>query len=176
MKIVVLRKSDLSVVGTYEADGPRQHEYGGLWGDRELTVHVAMQSGIDYRACEFTHGEDGTIEVTEDSTLKTTIAQQDAVVAAQAAVSKAISFGQQLITEFAAENIVLGITQDGQTGVVLDKMSSVMTALQSGSLYEAMNRAKAIPQSDYDNKYITYARIMSFVNKIEAYLGLPLSL
>lgn len=90
-------------------------------------------------------------------------------------VSAASHFGQGLMITFAAENVLLGITQEGKAGEVLNKLSHVMAALQAGSLYEAMSRVRAIPGTDYDVKYITEARLLLFINRIEAYLGLPLS-
>jgi len=59
--------------------------------------------------------------------------------------------------------------------VVLDRMQSVMIAAQSGSLYEMIVRLRAIPAESKDAKYITDARILACINKIETYLGLPLS-
>lgn len=174
MKIVVLNKSDLSVATHYDADAPNQSMYGGPWGNPDQTVHVAIPAEIDYRAAEYAWDGD-TVVVSENSELADDLVEQDAIRATEVAVANAIMFGQKLITEFAAENVRLGITQDGQTGVVLDKMAPTMTALQSGSLYEAMTRALAIDPQDYDAKYVTHARLMTFINKIEAYLGLPLS-
>ena len=98
--------------------------------------------------------------------------QQEAIIGA---VARARAFGDRMVNVFAAENIVLGITADGKTGEVLGKMEGVIAALSTGSLYEAIARAKAIPSSQYDSKYVTAARLLSFVNKIEGYLNIPLS-
>lgn len=84
-------------------------------------------------------------------------------------------FANELIDRFAAENVLLGVTQAGMTGTVLTKMSAVLTAMQTGSLYEAITRAKAIPSSDFDATFITGARLLLFVNKMEKYLGATLS-
>lgn len=93
----------------------------------------------------------------------------------EAVVDAASKYGSGLMTKFAAENVLLGITQEGKTGEILDKLSHVMSALQAGSLYEAISRVKAIPVEDYDTKYITAARLLSFINEIEVYLGIPIS-
>lgn len=90
-------------------------------------------------------------------------------------IAAAKVFANSIIDRFAAENVLLGITQAGMTGAVLNKMSGVMSALLTGSLYEAIARTKAIPESDYDATFITEARLLSFVNKIESYLGITLS-
>lgn len=98
---------------------------------------------------------------------------QKAVVKAQ--VAAAIEFGRRMIEDFATENVMMGITADNKTEEVLDIATPMMNALQSGSLTVAIKRAKAIPEQDYDVKYITAARLLSYVNKMEAFMGLPLS-
>ena len=175
MKVVILNKADLSVVSTYDADAPNQSKYGGPWGDPSQTIHVGIPEGVDARAAQFALEEDGSVGITEDAVKKAALVKEDAMKSIQAAITKATAFGSSLINEFAAENVMLGITQDGKTGEVLDKMDPIISALQSGSLYEAIKRAKAIPTSKYDSKYVTHDRIYAFVNKIEAYLGLQLS-
>jgi hypothetical protein len=85
------------------------------------------------------------------------------------------TFGEQLMKEFATENIVMGITQDGMTSAVRKAMTEVILALTTASLYDAIAEAKAIPAEKKDPKYITDARLLSFINKIEAYLEIALS-
>lgn len=91
----------------------------------------------------------------------------------QGVITDAIEFGDRLLVEFAAENVILGINQAGKTSEVLGKLSSVNDAISTGSLYEAVSRIKAVPVGDYDSTFITIGRLVLFVNKIEAYLGLP---
>jgi hypothetical protein len=93
----------------------------------------------------------------------------------ESVVSAATQFGQSIMISFAAENVLLGITQENKTGEVLDKLVDVLAAVQAGSLYEVMSRIRAIPVESYDAKYITAARLLVFINKIEEYLGLPAS-
>lgn len=119
--------------------------------------------------------EEKNVTFSVDTDLKAADAAAAPLNAVKAAVGAAIGFGQALVTEFAAENVLLGITQDGKTGEVLDKMQPILVAVQSGSLYEAIARAKAIDAGDYDVKYVTAARLLVFVNKIETYLGVALS-
>ena len=85
------------------------------------------------------------------------------------------SFGESLINDFAAENILLGITSSGLTNHVRKTLSETTDCLLTGSLYDAIYEAKAIPAEKKDAVFITNARILGFVNKIEAYLGMPLS-
>lgn len=175
MKIAILDKETLAVQSWYDADAPSQSKYGGPWGNPGVTIHIGIDAGMDSRAVSF-EIDAGQIIAVEDQDLKQQLATQDQLEAVKAAVAKAMSFGQGLVTEFAAENVMLGITQDGKTGEVLDKMAPVMTAVQSGSLYEAIARAKAITPDQYDSKYVTHDRLYAFINKIEAYLGIQLSL
>lgn len=175
MKIAIVNKQTLKAESWYEDSAPNQAKYGGPWGNPDLTVHIGIDSEMDSRAVEFELAGNQIIAV-EDEDKKAEVQHADAVANIQRIVADAMAFGQKLMTEFAAENVMLGITQDGKTGEVLDKMAPVMAALQSGSLYEAISRAQAIDPADYDDKYVTHARLWAFINKLEAYLGLPLSL
>lgn len=90
-------------------------------------------------------------------------------------IQNAMNFGNGLIMEFAAENVAMGITQDGMTGVVRRNCSQVIDCLLTGSLYDAIIELRAIPEDKKDAKYLTNARLLIFINKIETYLGIPLS-
>lgn len=85
------------------------------------------------------------------------------------------SFGNDIIDDFAAENILLGITQAGLTNHIRKTCREVTDALRSGSLYDALYEVRQIPAEAKDSTFLTDARLLAFVNKIEAYLGLPLS-
>lgn len=91
------------------------------------------------------------------------------------ALQSAMDFGTQCLREFSAENVLLGITQAGMTGTILTILTNVMQALLAGSLYEAIARIRAVDPADYDGTYLNATRCLAFINKIEAYLGLPLS-
>lgn len=90
-------------------------------------------------------------------------------------IASATIFGQNLILEFATENVLLGITQMGMTTHVRTATAGVVNALQTGSLYDAISEAKAIPAEKKDATFVTDARLLIFINKIESYLGIPLS-
>jgi hypothetical protein len=118
---------------------------------------------------------DGDVTVSENLELKAQKQSEDAIRASEAFVSAAMNFGQRILTEFAAENMRMGITQDGKTSDVRKAMVEVISALSTGSLKDAMDEARAIPSEARDPKYITDARLLSAINKIESYLGMPLS-
>jgi len=86
-------------------------------------------------------------------------------------VRAAMEFGNNLIVEFSTENIMLGITQDGMTKQVRQNMSEVISALITGSLYDAIDEVDAIPESAKDDKYITDERLQQYKAKIQEYLG-----
>ena len=160
MKIAILDKETLAIQSWYDADQPSQSRYGGPWGNPQVTVHIGIDSDMDHRAVSF-EMDAGQIVAIEDENLKEQFATQDQLEVVKAAIARAMAFGQGLVTEFAAENVMLGITQDGKTGEVLNKMAPVMTAVQSGSLYEAIARAKAITPDQYDSKYLEPTRMSS---------------
>jgi hypothetical protein len=126
-----------------------------------------------YLIAEINEEDQVTFSVDEDKKVLDAVqAQKDQIISLLRAAK---SFGNQLAEEFTVENMALGITQDDMAGEVLDKMASVLLALQSGSLHEAIKRIKEIPVELKDEKYITDTRLLEAVNKIEAYLGLELS-
>ena len=90
-------------------------------------------------------------------------------------VGNAIAFGTSLMVEFAAENVAMGITQDGMTNHVRKAVSEVTNCLMTGSLYDAIAEIRGIPVEMKDPKYLTDVRLLAFINKIEDYLGIPRS-
>ena len=90
-------------------------------------------------------------------------------------VTRAIVFGQNLVKDFAVENVMMGITQSGKTNQVRKATQEVISALSTGSLYDAIHEARQIPQEQKDDTFVTDARLLVFINKIESFLGLPLS-
>ena len=107
----------------------------------------------------------------------------DAVIPAQVSAQKnieiiienAIQFGHKLVVKFAAENVLLGITQAGKTKEVRESTATIVSALQTGSLYDAIDECRNVPAEDKDTTFVTDARLLGFVNEIEAYLGATLS-
>lgn len=107
-------------------------------------------------------------EIVEDAEAKAAV---DAEIALKQTVQSAINFGQQLLVDFAAENIKLGITQDGMTKTVRKNMAEVMSAISTGSLYDALDEIDAIPAEAKDDKYITDERLEAYKQRIQDYLG-----
>jgi hypothetical protein len=88
------------------------------------------------------------------------------------AVKAAIDFGSQLLVDFATENVLLGITADGMTKTVRQNMSEIILALQTGSLYDAIDEIDSFPVENKDAKYITDARLQEYRDKITNFLGI----
>lgn len=91
-------------------------------------------------------------------------------------LSLSIQFGNDLIKSITIENMMMGITQDGMTSQVRKAMGEALMALMTGSLYDAIDELKAIPEDKKDGKYITDARLLAAINKIETFLGKPKSI
>lgn len=85
------------------------------------------------------------------------------------------TFGQLLIDDFGAENILLGITQAGLTNQVRKTLTETTLCLLTGSLYDAIHEAREIPNEEKDGVFISDSRLLSFINRIESYLNIPLS-
>ncbi len=100
-------------------------------------------------------------------------------------------FCKELINTFAAENISMGITQAGKTahllGLFIKKYPipneslgiSLKACFDSGSLYAGLEVIQYVRNnpSEFDglSPFVTDARLLAMKNKIEAFLGLPLS-
>lgn len=157
------------------------HVYNGSpqpenYGRASACIHMIIPEGIDERALIVSFNEEtGEPEITQDAQKLADIVQAEEYAQATAVLDSAINFGQGMIKEITLENMMLGIPQDGKTGEVRKALAEVLTALQTGSLYDAIVELKAIPEIAKDAKYITDARLLSAVNKIETYLGQPLS-
>lgn len=84
-------------------------------------------------------------------------------------------FVKNLMLDFAADNIELGITQLGKTKIVADAMRDMHYYLTVFSLYEALaeiERMKTAGFDPADAPFLTNARMDEFKAKIEAFLGI----
>lgn len=76
----------------------------------------------------------------------------------QQIVNNAINGWRSLVVTVAAENIAMGITQQGKTKMVSDALINVMIYGQTGSLWEAYNELNKIVITPEMAPYITEAR------------------
>lgn len=175
MSTAIVKKETLTIEAIYPG-APNIGQYGGPWGDANVTAHVAIPEGMipstEVLEVELSEGE---IEIVEDSDKKAAYLAAQSLENARRILRTAVAFGNQVIEDFTLENMALGITSDDMTDTVLDNMAPIMAALRSGSLNSAMARIRAVPAEDKDVKYITDARLLAALNKIEQFMGLPLS-
>lgn len=106
---------------------------------------------------------------------------QSAVQIYTTLVQNAIIFGQNLTIQFATQNIMSGITQSGKTQAVLDYASDLYTYLSTGSLYVAITEIQTMIADTSDAKtalapFITNSILYSYMNQIQGYLNLPLTI
>lgn len=94
---------------------------------------------------------------------------------AKARINDALRFGGELFIQFCAENVLMGITQKGKTELVLENMSAINKSIKNASLYETVRLLKSFPNDKKDDEFITNARLLKFLNKVEEYLKLPIS-
>lgn len=95
-------------------------------------------------------------------------------LSAQNAIKNAINFGNQLIIEFASENVLMGITQAGQTKAVADYLVDVTRYAQTGALYEVINEVDRLSTAGLPPElapFITQTRLDEFKQKILDYLS-----
>lgn len=95
-------------------------------------------------------------------TLQTAVAEQ---------VTAAMEFGRKLMAEVGAENVLLGYSVE-DIKQIMTKTERVQMALLAGALHIAIDELASIVT---DEVLVTAARITSVRNKIQTYLGLPLT-
>ena len=109
----------------------------------------------------------------DEPTLATTVVNETPGKTARKAIRNAEKFGHDLVEKFAAENVLLGITQAGMTESVLDNMGPVTAAISTGSLYLARGRIDDLiaDTAKHDATFITPARLQAAKDEITAFLG-----
>lgn len=95
-------------------------------------------------------------------------------------IESAMSFGQQLTVQYAAQNVLAGITQAGKTQVVADYLQNVSYYMNAGSLYAAIDEMNTLIADTSDDKtavspYVTNNILYSYMNQIQTYLEIALT-
>lgn len=96
------------------------------------------------------------------------------------AISMAMQFGTQMLIQYATQNVLLGVTQAGKTQAVMDYCHELAHCLITGSLYAAINQILVMIADTSQTKanlapFVTNNVLYAFLNKVQAYLGLPLT-
>jgi len=89
-----------------------------------------------------------------------------------AIINDAERFAEGARNEFMNENIRLGITQLGLTNHVRKTLEQVIGALGTASLYDARFEIAQVVSTDLDAQVLTAARLLTFRQQIEEYLGI----
>lgn len=100
--------------------------------------------------------------------------QEEIAISVQGIIADAMDFGKQLMVEFSAENVLLGITQAGKTKEVLVFLAEIKNAMDTGSLYTAMNEIDGLISNGLPQDlapFITEQRLLGFKTKIQGYLS-----
>lgn len=92
------------------------------------------------------------------------------------AIGEAMSFGTQVLNEFATQNVLGGITQAGLTQSVMDYCHDLTHCLITGSLYNAISEVKIMIADTSSTKaglspFITNNVLYVYLNKLQVYLG-----
>lgn len=85
-------------------------------------------------------------------------------------IAKAIDGFTELMIEYAAQNVLLGITQAGKTELISDTLLPVMQYGESGSLYAAISALQAVQLTDDMAPFLTAAVITDLINKATSVL------
>lgn len=157
-------------------DKPALMPDGYYWDKYEIEdglVESFVAQGYTVISVESFNSDMSAIDLTAYNASIAPTAQQTV----EAVVAAAKSFGEQLVAEFKTENVLMGITQAGKTVAVTKYLHWVEHHTLAGSLYAsleeiAVKQAEGIP-SDLA-PFVTDARLTTFKNKIQIYLGVPL--
>lgn len=85
----------------------------------------------------------------------------------QSRISSAMDFGKQIMVEFAAQNVMRGITID-QVNKITNKFAHIQLLLLNGSLYSALQEIQNLKPDDW----VRQQDIDTFVKKIKTFLGI----
>lgn len=149
---------------------------GDLQDEISHSTIVESVLNISQFGNSFTINFSNSLTPTDKTSLDTIVANHsgNALLAYEKIVKNAIGFFEQLMVQYAATNITLGITYYGKTKEVADYLATVMRYGQSGSLYEVINEIKVLRTSGWPSGIATYVNdssMQSLLNKVEEYLG-----
>ncbi len=100
--------------------------------------------------------------------------QLEAVDAVKVVIKDARRFGENLLENFSAENVLMGITAAGKTGAVVNYLHKLSHYISTGSLYEAINEVDALIAAGLPEDlepFVTEERLNDYKNTISEYLA-----
>lgn len=140
------------------------------------TVHAQVPQNLESeKYLKGSFDEHDVVSVVVDTDAKTASQSADQLAYTQNAVLKAKSACATLEIDFMVGNSMLGIKDDGLEvkQEVASKMESVLATVRIGDPDMVFAAIKAIPEGDYDSKYVTEARLLAAANKLKTALGKP---
>lgn len=185
-KIAIVMKSDDSIVTWYDADAPRQDQYGGAWGRPSESEHVELDPALDYRKVLPQWVEEtGTVEdgdlvpahyvLAEDPTLAAEVDAQDAADAKAALISaKKVrrEQGLEVIDLIQVLNDAKNITVPETVAfMLLPEVQQIKALLESGALESAKDAIIALDVTQTDIKLDADDKV-EIVDKLDEFLGL----
>lgn len=95
-------------------------------------------------------------------------------------IQAAAEFGQDLMRQYAAENVLMGITPAGATPAVANYLQVIVYYLNTGSLYAAIGQLNTMIADTSAAKtslspYVTNERLYAYLNMIQIYLGIQVT-
>lgn len=94
------------------------------------------------------------------------IPQQEMQAVASLVITAQQAFNN-LVIAFAAENIIMGITASGKTGLIASTLQDVMYAGTTGSLWEAYNALEQVVVTPEMAPFLTQDRLNWMKNQIQ---------
>jgi len=95
----------------------------------------------------------------------------DITLSVKSVFRKSIIGVQDIVEQFATENVLMGITEAGKTKLISDTVAQVMYYCQTGALFEAVNALQAIELTEPMAPFLTETRRTEYVQKFQALLA-----
>lgn len=119
----------------------------------------------------------------DEALLTTTVTAHEAVITedqVKTAISVAITFGTELLADFAVENVMLGITASGKLPTLINYLHWLGHCIVTGSLHSAVTELDALIADVSLTKlelapFVTNARLITYKHRIQTFLGDPLT-
>lgn len=158
------------------------------------TAGLAAPSRIDTVGTSISVVYENSLSAEQESTLTQVITNHVKTTTVEGLTvyldTQVFPFIKELINTFAAENIAMGVTQMGKSAGVLGLFEkqvnigetnpvSLKSSFDTGSLYVSLSVIQFFRNNPTEfsgmSPFITDARLKAMKNKIETFLGLPLS-
>jgi hypothetical protein len=143
-----------------------------------ITVDILDVHGSIIGELEFPEGTSQDVIDAQLAMYAAPVVTPTSIQRVSSSIADAVKFGNSLIIQYAASNVLIGITVAGKTQLVADYFADLSYYLKSGSLYAAVNEINRMIADTSDaktalNPYVTNNILYSNLNLIQDYLVLP---